>query len=64
MREWIKASGGWSDTERDALSDDDLNALFLQLVTGDMRECGLDDADLDEFAWDEYEDECRQSSLQ
>ena len=29
-----------------------------------MRECGLEGADLDEFAWDEYEDECGRGHFQ
>ena len=39
MRSWIKSSGGWSAEEIAAFSDKDLNALFIQFVSGDIREC-------------------------
>ena len=58
MRDWARASGGWDAKERAAFDATDLNALFIQLVSGDMREMGLDDAFLDEFDWSEYEARC------
>lgn len=33
----------------------ELNALFVQLISGDMREAGMDACDIDEFDWNEYE---------
>ena len=39
MRAWIKSSGGWDAEEIAAFSDLELNALFIQLVSGDIREC-------------------------
>lgn len=30
------------------------NALFIQLISGDMREAGMDDVDLEDFDWTEY----------
>lgn len=38
MRDWAKSSGGWDDEEIAAWSDQYLNALFLQLISGDIRE--------------------------
>jgi hypothetical protein len=38
FKEYIGAFGAWSDDEIDAMLPDELNALFLQLVAGDLRE--------------------------
>ena len=37
-RRWLRACGGWDDAECAAFSDVDLNALFVQWVSGDIRE--------------------------
>src|SRR4030067_1527725 len=37
----IRGFGAWDDGEITAWSDVELNALFLQLLAGDMREAGL-----------------------
>ena len=29
--------------------------MFIQLIAGDMRECGMDDCDLEDFDWAGYE---------
>lgn len=42
FRAHIKGFGAWSDEEIAAWSDTECNALFLQLVSGDIREAGLD----------------------
>ena len=55
MRDWAYSSGGWDENEIDSWSDQELNALFLQLVAGDMREIGLEDSDLESFDWAECE---------
>lgn len=54
MRAWMKGTGAWDKAERDAMSDVELNALFIQLVSGDMREMGLDQQNAHEFDWDAY----------
>lgn len=41
MREWAQASGGWNAEEIAAWSDIELNALFMQLISGDMREADI-----------------------
>lgn len=38
MRKWALSSGGWNDEEIAAWTDVELNALFIQLVFGDIRE--------------------------
>jgi hypothetical protein len=49
---YVKTFGAWSDAEIAAWSDIEVNALFLQMVSGDMREAGLDCAEPD---WAQYE---------
>ena len=39
FREWVKPFGAWDDDEIVAWSDVELNALFVQWVSGDIREC-------------------------
>lgn len=57
LREYVKDFGAWDDEEIAAWSDAECNALFIQLVSGDIREGGLDQAgtDLHSPEWDEYE---------
>lgn len=55
LRQWAKETGAWDETERNAWTDEDCNALFIQLVSGDMREAGLDN-DPDDEDWREYEE--------
>lgn len=51
MRGWAKSSGGWTREEIDAWDAEELNALFLQLVSGDVRSAGWDS--LEEAEWDD-----------
>lgn len=50
MRDWMKESGGWDKTERNVFTPEDLNALFIQLISGDMNEiealCSDDNGDI------------------
>ena len=39
FRDWLKPFGAWDDAEIAAWSDSELNALFLQWIAGDIREC-------------------------
>lgn len=43
--------GAWSESELKAMPIVELNALFIQLVSGDIREAGLDQASPD---WVQY----------
>jgi hypothetical protein len=54
FRDHMRDYGAWDAEEIAAWSDVECNALFIQLVSGDMREAGMDDCDMDEFNWDEY----------
>lgn len=48
-------SGGWNDAEVNAWSDDEVNALCIQWISGDMREAGIDQQPVD---WEQYESDC------
>lgn len=39
MRDFARASGGWDDEECAAWSPQEVNALFLQWIAGDVRQC-------------------------
>lgn len=52
FRAYVKGFGAWDDAEIAAWSDIEVNALFLQMVSGDMREAGLDAPSPD---WEQYE---------
>jgi hypothetical protein len=53
MRDFARESGGWNQEEIAEWSDNELNALFLQWIAGDVREFGADS--LDEIDWEEAE---------
>jgi hypothetical protein len=54
MRDFARESGGWDREEIAAWSDNELNALFLQWVSGDVREIGADS--LGQINWEEAEE--------
>lgn len=47
FREWVASSGGWTRDEIKAWSDNELQALCLQWIAGDVRECDADSPDAD-----------------
>ena len=51
----VRGFGAWSDEEIDTWDNIELNALFIQLISGDIRECSLSNSPPD---WEEYEREC------
>lgn len=53
MRDRAKSSGAWDAEERAAWTPQEVNALFLQLIAGDIRETGADD--LEGIDWEAYE---------
>lgn len=59
MRDFARESGGWNEEEVDAWSDLEVNALFLQWIAGDCRECP---AILDGITFDERDGEWYHSS--
>lgn len=52
FREHVAEFGAWSRERIAAWTDVELNALFLQMVAGDMRDTGMD---ADSWDWAEYE---------
>lgn len=52
MRYWMRDSGGWEDEEISEMSEDDLNAIFLQLVASEIRDIGV--STLAEVDWKKY----------
>lgn len=60
FRDWVKQSGGWNDQEIAAWSDIELNALFVQWVAGDIRECLEWDV---EDIWANYEELARAGTV-
>lgn len=63
MRKWAKSSGGWSREEISTWSDEEVNALFIQLVTGDMREAGLEDDCFEDIDWSAYEAKAEEGQI-
>lgn len=55
MRDFIRGFGAWNREEIAAMSDDKLNALLIQFISGDMREAGMDACDPEDFDWTEYQ---------
>lgn len=53
FRAHVKGFGAWDDDEIAAWSPEELNALLIQMISGDMREDGLDASSPD---WDEYQE--------
>lgn len=56
LRDYVKDFGAWEEEEIAAWSPAEVNGLFIQLISGDMREieslCTNDDGSID---WEEYE---------
>ena len=55
LRDHMRGYGAWSREEINAWSSTECNALFIQLISGDMREAGMDKQFPDEFDWAQYE---------
>lgn len=50
FRAYVKGFGAWDDAEIAAWTDEDLTALLIQLIAGDIRESGLQEGK----TWPEY----------
>ncbi len=55
FRAFALSSGGWRAEEIAAWSEAELNALCIQWIAGDARECGIDGEDLDSIDWSQIE---------
>lgn len=51
FRAYVRTFGAWGDDEIAAWSDDELTALLIQMISGDIRESGLQDG----TSWEEYQ---------
>ena len=57
FRDHMRGYGAWDSEEIQSWTIDECNALFIQLIAGDMRESGLDEIDPDDdSAWAEYQE--------
>ncbi len=54
--DYMRGFGAWSPEEMKAWTVRDANALFIQLISGDMREAGLH-AGMSAGDWQEYEND-------
>lgn len=59
FRKYVKGFGAWSDEEIAAWSDTELNALLLQMISGDMRDVPEMSGPQD-WDWTKYEQFCEQ----
>lgn len=55
LRDEMRSTGAWEDEEIDAWTPQKCNALFIQYVSGDLRQVGADNTFPDEFDWEAYE---------
>ena len=53
LRRYVEEFGAWDDKEIAAWSNIECNALFVQLISGDIRETGMYAGD--SWDWEEYE---------
>lgn len=60
MREFAKSSGGWTREEIAEWSAEEINALFLQWIAGDVRQCPAVETEradsLDKIDWLQFEE--------
>lgn len=56
LRRYVKNFGAWDAEEIAAWSEVECNALFIQIVSGDIREAGLNNGDPDWAAYKKDED--------
>jgi len=54
MRDHVKGFGSWSDEEIAGWTDVEVNALFIQMIAGDIRE--VPDMTPQTWDWDLYEE--------
>lgn len=53
FRSFVLSSGGWDANEIAAWSDNELNALCIQWIAGDMREADMS-SDWTDAQWEDY----------
>lgn len=65
FREFVRSAGAWSDEEIAAWSNEHLNALCIQWISGDMREpVGFElGAHSDDARWAEYQKQSEEGNV-
>ena len=61
LRDHVQGMGFGEEVQQ--YGADDCNALFIQLISGDMREAGMDSDDMEVFDWSQYEIDCQAGQL-
>ena len=56
FREHVQGFGAWDKEEIDSWPDQELTAIFMQIISADMRESGLDEYCFDDIDWEEYQE--------
>lgn len=56
FKDFTAGFGAWDEDERNAWTDNEAQALFLQFIAGEVRVTGVDS--LEDMDWDEYEEGC------
>lgn len=60
FRQFVKDTGGWTQEEISHWTNHELNALFVQFVTGDIREAGLETPFPD---WEQYQEDAEAGTV-
>ena len=64
MRDWAEATGAWGGEHIAEWSDDELEALFIQLVSCDIRDAKIDGlCEGDEIDWESIEAHQREGHI-
>ena len=62
VRDFARESGGWTQEEVDAWPAQEVNALLVQWIAGDIREA-FDDAEPADWDWAEHEERAEHGSI-
>lgn len=62
FKSYVRGFGAWDDEEIAAWSHEELNALLIQFISGDMREDGLH-ANMDDDEWNALDPEKSRGSI-
>ena len=61
LRDHIRGFGAWDDEEIDNWDANELNAFFLQMIAGDIREAGYDY--LEDIDWIDYQEQVEDGTI-
>lgn len=56
LKDWVADFGAWDEDERNAWTENEAQALFLQFIAGEVRVTGADS--LEDMDWEAYEEGC------